>query len=259
MSNFLKVFLFNNFIGVLKETKSGALSFKYNQNVDYNLRLSMRIPVSSEIYSDKYARPFFENVLPEGDIRLKISNLKKISPNNIYKLIEAVGSECAGAVSLFPEDYEFDSFKSNSLIKLSENDLLNLIKNQNIAPLLMNNNNRLSLAGAQKKFALVKKDENYFFPDFENPSTTIIKVDNLNFPGIIENEFFCMKLAALSNIPVCDVDLKTIQDYKFLEVNRYDRFFESNKISRIHQEDFCQALGFISNRKYQSEGGPSIK
>jgi serine/threonine-protein kinase HipA len=28
---------------------------------------------------------------------------------------------------------------------------------------------------------------------------------------------------------------------------------------RIHQEDFCQALGIIATKKYQNEGGPSFK
>lgn len=28
---------------------------------------------------------------------------------------------------------------------------------------------------------------------------------------------------------------------------------------RLHQEDFCQALGIVSENKYQNEGGPSLK
>jgi serine/threonine-protein kinase HipA len=28
---------------------------------------------------------------------------------------------------------------------------------------------------------------------------------------------------------------------------------------RLHQEDFCQALGIVSENKYQKEGGPSLK
>jgi serine/threonine-protein kinase HipA len=31
------------------------------------------------------------------------------------------------------------------------------------------------------------------------------------------------------------------------------------KLKRIHQEDFCQALGIVPERKYQNEGGPSLK
>jgi serine/threonine-protein kinase HipA len=30
-------------------------------------------------------------------------------------------------------------------------------------------------------------------------------------------------------------------------------------LERLHQEDFCQALGIVSEMKYEKEGGPSLK
>ena len=30
-------------------------------------------------------------------------------------------------------------------------------------------------------------------------------------------------------------------------------------VERLHQENFCQALGIVSEQKYQKEGGPSLK
>ena len=30
-------------------------------------------------------------------------------------------------------------------------------------------------------------------------------------------------------------------------------------LERLHQEDFCQAQGIVSELKYQKEGGPSLK
>ena len=39
----------------------------------------------------------------------------------------------------------------------------------------------------------------------------------------------------------------------------YDRVRdEDGTVWRLHQEDFCQALGVPSEKKYQSEGGPSL-
>jgi len=42
-------------------------------------------------------------------------------------------------------------------------------------------------------------------------------------------------------------------------VERYDRKIDpsTGEVQRIHQEDFCQALGVPSHRKYQQEGGPA--
>jgi len=46
---------------------------------------------------------------------------------------------------------------------------------------------------------------------------------------------------------------------EFLLAERYDRRREpARAASRLHQEDFCQALGIASELKYQSEGGPSL-
>jgi serine/threonine-protein kinase HipA len=45
----------------------------------------------------------------------------------------------------------------------------------------------------------------------------------------------------------------------YLIVERYDRDLTVDPIRRLHQEDFCQALGRPSDRKYQAEGGPSVE
>jgi serine/threonine-protein kinase HipA len=42
-------------------------------------------------------------------------------------------------------------------------------------------------------------------------------------------------------------------------IERYDRIREKEKVSRIHQQDFCQAQGTPSEFKYEAKGGPSIK
>jgi len=66
-----------------------------------------------------------------------------------------------------------------------------------------------------------------------------------------------MTLAERSGLDVPDV--KILQGKNdFLIVNRYDRKEEQNKVIRIHQEDFCQALGISYNQKYESEGGPKL-
>jgi serine/threonine-protein kinase HipA len=42
-------------------------------------------------------------------------------------------------------------------------------------------------------------------------------------------------------------------------IERYDRAgLGKDKVKRIHQEDFCQALGVGPDEKYESEGGPSL-
>jgi len=68
-----------------------------------------------------------------------------------------------------------------------------------------------------------------------------------------------MKLAQMMKLNVPDVELKTAKGRPYLEIERYDRYFENGTVNRVHQEDFCQALGIMSSRKYQSGGGANLK
>ena len=43
-------------------------------------------------------------------------------------------------------------------------------------------------------------------------------------------------------------------------VTRYDRAIgPDGAVRRLHQEDFCQALGILSSRKYAADGGPDFR
>jgi serine/threonine-protein kinase HipA len=73
-----------------------------------------------------------------------------------------------------------------------------------------------------------------------------------------------MNLAAASGLPAAGVETRTVDGIDFLVVERNDRHHgksadDNPTLERLHQEDFCQALGFVSEMKYQMEGGPSLK
>jgi serine/threonine-protein kinase HipA len=56
------------------------------------------------------------------------------------------------------------------------------------------------------------------------------------------------------------VEIHSASSSRFLQVERYDRRLLANsRIERIHQEDFCQALGVVPELKYEQEGGPNLK
>jgi len=73
----------------------------------------------------------------------------------------------------------------------------------------------------------------------------------------VENEAFCMQLAGRVDLPVPHAEILDNADRLYL-VERYDRSRgDDGVIRRIHQEDFCQALGIPPAQKYEAEGGPS--
>jgi serine/threonine-protein kinase HipA len=60
-------------------------------------------------------------------------------------------------------------------------------------------------------------------------------------------------------LPTVEVELREIGGGPHLLVGRYDRAVdEDGAVTRLHQEDLCQALGLRPTLKYEEEGGPSF-
>jgi serine/threonine-protein kinase HipA len=61
-------------------------------------------------------------------------------------------------------------------------------------------------------------------------------------------------------LPSAQAQIFGVQGLQVLLVARYDRRVGvDGQPMRIHQEDFCQALGVVPEMKYQNEGGPDLK
>lgn len=75
------------------------------------------------------------------------------------------------------------------------------------------------------------------------------------------NEYLCMQLAKMCALPVADTELVMVEDIPVFVTERYDRRRVSEDppvIERMHQEDACQALGIMPDRKYEEDGGPGL-
>ena len=118
----------------------------------------------------------------------------------------------------------------------------------------------MSLAGAQSKLPVVEVDNGFALPHGSgHPTTHILKPEPARFPGLVANEFFCMRLAEEVGLGVAHVErAETESGLPYLIVARYDRDLTQEPIRRLHQEDLCQALGKLYVEKYQPEGGPSV-
>jgi serine/threonine-protein kinase HipA len=119
---------------------------------------------------------------------------------------------------------------------------------------------RLSLAGAQDKLPVVLRGSQFALPLDNTPSTHILKPEPERFSGLVANEFLCMTLAKAVGLKVPPVAVRLIGGRPCIVVQRYDRTVgQVGAVVRMHQEDFCQALGLPPERKYQQEGGPLLR
>jgi len=269
VSRSLNVYLFGIKAGVLTENEQSRLSFQYEP--DAPAPLSVRMPVREEMYPHDYAHPFFENLTPEGRPLEIIADRMRISEYNPFSILDKIGGDCAGAIALYEGEIPYRLYEP--LREIKGNEMAHIIDALPENPLLtgMDNPPRLSLAGAQFKFAVyggtgtAPPGSHYFCPNEDYPSTIIIKIENKIYKNLLHNELFCMVLGQSLGLTIPPVKLCEAEGRLFLNIARYDREPEPTepdrmtKYARIHQEDFCQALGYPSGKKYQGDGGPGLR
>jgi serine/threonine-protein kinase HipA len=267
MAKTLDVYLHSDFVGHLTQDNGGQMIFEYADSwLDRPgaSPLSQSLPLRKERFSRNECRGYFGGILPEESKREIIARNLGISARNDYAMLEQIGGECAGAVTFVPtgeplpeSDYRYRT--------LSSEELAAVLRELPKRPLLAGEEGiRLSLAGAQDKVAVRVDGDEISLPLGGAPSTHILKPGGDRFEGVVANEALCMKLAAAIGIPTAKVEARTVEGMEYLLVERYDRIYravpgQEPVLERLHQEDFCQALGIVSEMKYQKEGGPSLK
>lgn len=261
----LDVYLHTQLAGKLQQTSTGHLVFTYKQSyLDMNgPPLSLSMPLREQSYLNAIAEPFFSNLLPDYDQRQKLAANLGLSVGNSFALLKNVGRECAGAVALLPHGYVLTDQKIGTTYKVNDKQLKKILLSLPDRPLLSGKaarfKPRLSLAGAQAKLGVFYKNDEIKFCKNGHPTTHIIKPFNSAYPGSSHNELFCMRLARKLGFRVPTVCYGEVEGLPYILIRRYDRLVEPNgTITKLHQEDMCQALGISPHLKYQSEGGPGI-
>jgi serine/threonine-protein kinase HipA len=149
----------------------------------------------------------------------------------------------------------------DDVVWLDESALITLIDELPTRPMHADEDSgfRLSLAGVQDKLpVVVAEDGRIGITKGQTPSTHILKTPIERFDDTVANEAFSLALGRALGIETVTAVPRRVGGREFLLVERYDRRRQDGVIRRLHQEDFCQALGIPTDRKYQSEGGPSL-
>lgn len=252
----LEVRLHGHRAGTLQRTERNGFSFRYDR--DYAADPTMpplgsRFPLRETAFSPRLTQRWFAGLLPEGGRRTEFANALDVPSVDVWSLLRAAGAECAGAVQVVPPDHRARPW----LFELDEETLSALLEpiTRPLAPTARAA--RLSLAGAQDKLTLHRKaDGTWWIPMDGHLSTHILKPSHPEFPGLVENEHWCMEVAGRSGIDTASTAIENIDGRPVLVVERYDRRQRPDgTLERVHQEDLAQALG--SRTKYQEDGYPS--
>ena len=264
MTGRLQVIWNKRLVGTLDRYKKGRVVFQYSQDwIEKEASpVSLSLPCRKEKFAPAVSTAFFENLLPESDTRTVLAFHHRFDKKDTYAFLENFGEDCAGALSIIPEDQEPDFTPgryeniTQKLIEALDKMLLDPGRYK-LHPEMKHA--KLSLAGAQDKLPVYIKGTQFYLPKNSGSATThIIKPINTGFIDISRNEAFCMELAQRSGFSIPNSKIMKIGGHELFVVDRYDRQEVNKEIVRIHQEDFCQAMGYPAERKYQETGGPGF-
>lgn len=276
MNNELCAYIDGKKVGTFVEN-NGQITFSYVDNPSQHISLSM--PASRRTHKNKSSLCYLWGLLPDNQQALaNMAREAGTSANSIFGILKHHGQDVAGALQLLPPEVTPADANKRSLFevsqRLSDSDLEVLLKQsmdryhgQQALDASSTEAFKFSIAGAQPKIALTADRQGNFLPPSKDFATThIIKPNDpqsaFYFSDIDIIEVACLKAAETLGITSSQSFLweSPSGDLKALITRRYDRVVnEDGTISRLHQEDFCQALSVMPEKKYQHrDGGPGI-
>ena len=266
MKHALTVWWDGTTVGTLSLDRHGAMRFAYDRDwiADPDApAVSFSLPKRLRSFSTRICTSFFEGLLPEGVQRDAVAAALGVSTGNTFGLLAALGAEVAGALTLAPEgETPVVPQPRGSGAELTGDQVVDLLDTIKVRPFLAGDEVglRLSLAGAQSKIPVVVNGGRIAIPGLGQATTHILKRPIPSLEATTENEAFAMRLTAEMGLRVAQVQARVVAGRRFLLVGRYDRRVgDDGAVHRLHQEDFCQALGVPPARKYASDGGPTFK
>ena len=260
----LPVYFEQRLVGTIHVDRSGP-SFTYASGW-IGLRgafpISLTMPLKSERFASDIFLPWAANLLPESEQLRTLGQLLGMARSDVIGLLSAIGGDTAGALS-FGQAGRASSVQWRPVGKPEE--LERMIEDLPNKPFLVGEEGvSMSLAGVQSKIAVAVDDDGRIcIPMNGSPSTHILKPDSPRLPGGVQNEAFCLTLAKRMRIPTPKVTTGRAGKRTYLLVKRYDRTDVGGRCRRLHQEDYCQALGKPPSAKYESNQtgtrGPTLK
>src|ERR1700704_4451181 len=250
--NRLRVFFEQRLVGTIDVDKDGP-GFTYDPawiGLRGAFPISTTMPFKSERIAPDTFLPWAANLLPENEQLHTLGQILGMARGDVVGLLGAIGGRTA-SVQWRPVG--------------KPDDLERIIEELPDKPFLVGDEGvSMSLAGAQTKLAVALDPEGRIcIPMNGSPSTHILKPDAPRLRGGVQNEAFCLTLAKRMGMRTPDVITGEAGKRTYLLVKRYDRTDVGGRWRRLHQEDYCQALGKPPSAKYEINQigirGPTLK
>lgn len=254
----LTVSLYGTPIGYLEGTNP-TFDFTFDGDglaaFDGNLRaLSVAIPFAQRLprHHAPRRRNWFSELLPEGDYRSYLASLAGISAQDTLGFLAHFGRDVAGAVEIWNSEETLDNPEPYAE-PVDDTQIRSYLEDPLRWPLGNSpTTGKTSLAGIQPKVVLAHDGNSWCTVHNGFPSSHILKPMQAGSenPYLFDEEFGT-RLARDVGVMNYDTEILEFDGLPVLVIERFDRAGSS----RVHQEDFSQALGASGVEKYQELGG----
>lgn len=273
----LRVFLNGSLVGRLSKERRGGLSFAYDAgHLDREdaVPVSLSLPLDDRTYTGDRVSAVFENLLPDlPAVRDAMAARLRAEGSDAYSILTAAGADCVGALQFLPEGRVPGPVGSSEGREIDEAGVADLLRSLGRFPLGLGAGGedgglRISIAGAQEKTALLRRDGRWFVPTGTAATTHILKPAigrraGLDLSLSVQNEWFCLAVLRALGLPAANAEMHAFGGEPVLAVERFDRRWTDDGtggrlLLRVPQEDLLQALGLPTVRKYEADGGPGV-
>ncbi len=216
--------------------KSHRFSFAYDHSAQQKQQLSLTMPVRLPAYSRGAIHPIFEQNLPEGFIRERITErLRKH-----IRIDEMLFLALQRDYGIGRLQFHSDHFPDRKAGKENLAEILHWQGKESLFDELLDKYLlQTSISGVQPK--ILVGDSHATF----HPPSLIIKSGLSEYPGLAVNEFFCMTAAKKCGLNVPKFHLS--DDHSLFIVHRFD--IRDNG-DHLGMEDFSVLLGERADDKY---------
>lgn len=265
-------------VGRWTVTARGDMELQYDpawraSDVGRPLSLSLPFGLGEEPLKGPAVEHYFDNLLPDSPaIRKRVAERFRTGSVEAFELLGAIGRDCVGALQFLPEGTVPQGHDRVEGVEVNdeaiERHLLEVVTPDRFgAARDLDDDFRISLAGAQEKDAFLRWNGRWMKPRGATPTTHIFKLPlgrvggrQADFSTSVDNEWLCLKLLGAYGLPVAKAEIVSFGKQRVLVVERFDRTVASDgkRLLRLVQEDFCQATGTSPLVKYEAEGGPGL-
>jgi len=253
--------------GVVTADARGRLALAYDDEYRAGRNptpLSLSLPLVQADHGDGPVRAFLWGLLPDNEqVIQRWARTYHVSAGNPFALLRHLGEDCAGAAQFVRSD-RVDALAAGKgdVQWLDEDEVADRLRTLRRDPTAwhLREAGQFSLAGAQAKTALYRDEETgrWGEPYGATPTTHILKPAVTGLDDHDLNEHVSLSAAAALGMATASSSVGRFGSERAIVVERYDRLRRPDgTVTRVHQEDLCQALGLPPTRKYQNEAGPT--